>query len=95
MKTNSVGVQAFLARCAQFIDNRQHSVDDLMRFLERGDLPLADDGSIIAYKMLRRKNGSEDIFVDCHSGNIPQRVGSVSYTHLDVYKRQLLAVALL
>ena len=76
VKTNSVGVQAFLARCAQFIDNRQHSVDDLMRFLERGDLPLADDGSIIAYKMLRRKNGSEDIFVDCHSGNIPQRVGS-------------------
>jgi hypothetical protein len=76
VKTNSVGVQAFLARCAQFIDKRQHSVDDLMRFLERGDLPFADDGSIIAYKMLRRKYGKEDVFVDCHSGKIEQRVGS-------------------
>lgn len=76
VKTNSVGVQAFLARCAQFIDKRQHSVDDLMRFLERGDLPFADDGSIIAYKMLRRKHGKEDVFVDCYSGKIEQRVGS-------------------
>ena len=76
VKTNSVGVQAFLARCAQFIDKRQHSVDDLMRFLERGDLPFADDGSIIAYKMLRRKAGTDDTFVDCHSGKIPQKVGS-------------------
>ena len=76
VKTNSVGVQAFLARCAQFIDKRQHTVDDLMRFLERGDLPFADDGSIIAYKMLRRKHGKEDVFVDCHSGKIEQRVGS-------------------
>lgn len=76
VKTNSVGVQAFLARCAQFIDKRQHSVDDLMRFLERGDLPFADDGSIIAYKMLRRKHGKEDVFVDCHSGKIEQRIGS-------------------
>ena len=76
VKTNSVGVQAFLARCAQFIDKRQHSVDDLMRFLERGDLPLADDGSIIAYKMLNYASGSKDVFVDCHSGKIRQRVGS-------------------
>lgn len=76
VKTNSVGVQAFLARCAQFIDKRQHSVDDLMRFLERGDLPLADDGSIIAYKMLHRKHGSDSVFVDCHSGKIEQQVGS-------------------
>lgn len=76
VKTNSVGVQAFLARCAQFIDKRQHSVDDLMRFLERGDLPLADDGSIIAYKMLNYASGSKDVFVDCHSGKIRQWVGS-------------------
>ena len=78
VKTNSVGVQAFLARCAQFIDKRQHSVDDLMRFLEKGDLPLADDGSIIAYKMLNtfRGDASGETFVDCHSGKIQQRVGS-------------------
>lgn len=79
VRTNSAeAVQAFLSRCAKFIDKRQHSVDDLMRFLEQGDLPLAEDGSIIAYKMLKYgphpKGG--DLFVDCHSGNITQRVGS-------------------
>lgn len=76
VRTNSAeAVQAFLSRCAQFIDKRQHSVDDLMRFLERGDLPLAEDGSIIAYKMLRN-SGDEGVFVDCHSQKIRQRVGS-------------------
>ncbi len=79
VKTNSaVAVQAFLTRCAEFIHNRGHSVDDLMRFLERGDLPLAEDGSIIAYKMLKYSNNgtNKNIFVDCHSKNIHQRVGS-------------------
>ena len=79
VRTNSAeAVQNFLTRCAQFIDKRQHSVDDLMRFLERGDLPLAEDGSIIAYKMLKygkHPKGGE-YFVDCHSGGITQRVGS-------------------
>ena len=77
VKTNSAGaVQAFLNRCATFIDKRGHSVDDLMRFLEKGDLPLAEDGSIIAYKMLRNASGLPGVFVDCHSGKIEQRVGS-------------------
>ena len=79
VRTNSAeAVQNFLTRCAQFIDKRQHSVDDLMRFLERGDLPLAEDGSIIAYKMLkyRRHPKGGEYFVDCHSSKIDQRVGS-------------------
>lgn len=79
VRTNSAeAVQNFLTRCAQFIDKRQHSVDDLMRFLERGDLPLAEDGSIIAYKMLKYGPHPKDgeYFVDCHSGNVSQRVGS-------------------
>lgn len=79
VRTNSAeAVQNFLTRCAQFIDKRQHSVDDLMRFLERGDLPLAEDGSIIAYKILKYGKHPEggEYFVDCHSGKITQRVGS-------------------
>ena len=76
VRSNSAeAVQNFLTRCAQFIDKRQHSVDDLMRFLELGDLPLADDGSIIAYKMLSN-SGDEGVFVDCHTRKIRQRVGS-------------------
>ena len=77
VRTNSAqSVQNFLTRCASFIDKRQHSVDDLMRFLEKGDLPLAEDGSIIAYKMLNWMDKSKGIMKDCHSGKIPQKIGS-------------------
>lgn len=77
VRTNSAqSVQNFLTRCAAFIDKRQHSVDDLMRFLEKGDLPLAEDGSIIAYKMLNWMDKSKGIMKDCHSGKIPQKIGS-------------------
>ena len=76
VRTNSVeAVQAFLSRCAGFIDKRQYSVDDLMRFLEKGDLPLAEDGSIIAYKMLH-KSDDKRVLVDCHTQKIRQQVGS-------------------
>lgn len=74
VKTNSTeAVHAFLVRAAAISKERMHSVVDLMRFLDRSDLPLAEDGSIIAYKILRRKG---DRYVDCHSGMVLQRVGS-------------------
>lgn len=77
VSTNSAqSVQNFLTRCAAFIDKRQHSVDDLMRFLEKGDLPLAEDGSIIAYKMLNWHDQAKGIMKDCHTGKIQQKVGS-------------------
>lgn len=68
-------VQNFLNRCAAFIDKRGHSVEDLMRFLEKGDLPLTEDGSIIAYKMLNWSDKAKGIMQDCHTGNIKQEVG--------------------
>ena len=76
-KTNSIqSVQNFLVRAAAIVSKRVHSVVDLMRFLEKGDLPLAEDGSIIAYKVLKRKAGEPGFYVDCHTGNVKQRVGS-------------------
>ena len=73
------GVEAFLKRLAGVIDDRSHSVEDLLKFLERADLPIADDGSIIIYKVLDRKG---DHYVDCHSKNVPQKVGS--YVCMDI-----------
>jgi hypothetical protein len=70
------GIEALLSRMAKIIGKRRHSVEDLLHFLKRGDLPVADDGSIIIYKILKRKVGEKDTFVDCHSGNVPQKVGS-------------------
>lgn len=68
------GMEKFFARLASVIDSRGHSVEDVLRFMERGDLPVADDGTIIAYKLLNKR---DEGFVDVHSGNVKQRVGSI------------------
>jgi hypothetical protein len=69
------GFQNFMTRISAVIKERRHSVEDLIRFLEKADLPLANDGSVIAYKILRSQgNGT---FVDYHSGKVKQRVGSL------------------
>lgn len=73
---STIGVENFLKRLTTVIDKRGHSVDDLLRFMEKGDLPIADDGCIIAYKRLKTKGSDSTIYVDCHSGNVKQRVGS-------------------
>lgn len=67
------GMEAFFARIAAVIDHRSHSVQDLLRFLDKGDLPIADDGSIIAYKLLYSRG---DVYVDPHTRSVTQRVGS-------------------
>lgn len=74
-KNNSTAaVEAFMKRLADM--ERTHSVEDLLKFMERGDLPIADDGSIIIYKILKTKGDDSSTFYDCHSGNVPQKVGS-------------------
>ena len=75
------GFNAFMTRVSACADKRRHSVEDLIKFLERGDLPIADDGSIIIYKALNRTNaglyqGGTPVYVDIHSGKITQKVGS-------------------
>lgn len=67
------GVRNFLRRVASV--PRAHSVEDLLTFMERGELPLADDGSVLVYKRLRTTL-DEGVFVDCHTGKVRQRVGS-------------------
>lgn len=64
-------VQTFLERLSKV--NRQHSIEDLMKFMRRNDMPIAEDGMIVAYKALNRK---DDVYVDIHSRRVTQRVGS-------------------
>lgn len=71
------GVERFLQRLAAVIEDRRHSIDDLLKFMERGDLPIADDGTILIYKVLRRRGSRTDgKFVDCHSGKVEQWTGA-------------------
>lgn len=75
---NTKGMEAFLARLGAAIGKRGHTVDDVLRFMERGDLPLADDGTIIAYKVLTTNGKGPEAteFYDCHTRKVKQRVGS-------------------
>ena len=74
---STIGVERFLQRLAAVIEDRRHSIDDLLKFMERGDLPIADDGSILIYKVLRRRGPkTEGKFVDCHSGKVEQWTGA-------------------
>lgn len=77
---NIKGMESFLARLGKVIHTRDHTVDDVLRFMKRGDLPLSDDGDIIAYKVLttdgRGKVLKPGEFVDCHSRQVVQKVGS-------------------
>lgn len=75
--TNSPkGVQAFMTRIAAVAKDRNHSIEDLMKFMHKGDLPIADDGSIVIYKVLRRSREHEGKYLDCHTGKVLQQVGS-------------------
>jgi hypothetical protein len=73
---NIVGLQRFMERIAAVVDARGHTVQELLRFMEKGDLPIADDGSIIAYKILKYDPEHKERFVDCHSKKVSQTVGS-------------------
>jgi len=70
------GMENFLRRMASVINDRKHSVEDLLKFMERGDLPVADDGSILIYKVLNKPNRAVAKYVDCHTRKVEQWVGA-------------------
>jgi hypothetical protein len=78
-QSNAVGFNKFMERIAKVAAQRSHSVDDLLKFMQRGDLPIADDGSIVIYKALMRDGDGQ--FVDRHSMRVKQKIGS--YVHMD------------
>lgn len=67
-------IREFVRKSA--LQTRKHSADELRTFIKRGDLPVADDGSIICYKILD-KTSEPGRWLDCHSKKIPQGLGSV------------------
>lgn len=77
---SKTGVKKFLDRLANINESREHTVQDILRFLEKADLPIADDGTIVAYKLLNYFKQDavthKTTYVDCYTGNIKQKVGS-------------------
>lgn len=70
---DAAGFQKFMERIATVIESRSHTIKELLNFMSKGDLPIADDGSIVAYKVLQ---STPDGFVDCHSKKVKQKLGS-------------------
>ena len=70
---SAIGVQRFFERVAS--TKRNHSVSDLLTFMQKGELPIADDGTVLVYKRLK-STSTPGVFVDCHSKKVTQRVGS-------------------
>lgn len=73
---STVGVENFLRRISTVIDKRGHSIGDLLKFMAHNDMPIADDGCLVAFKTLNRRGNHSDVYQDIHSGNVIQRVGS-------------------
>ena len=70
---NPEGFNKFMQRLATVVKARGHTAQELLEFLKSADLPIADDGCIVAYKRL---NSQGNYYVDSHSGKVKQRVGS-------------------
>ncbi|QDH84730.1 RIIB lysis inhibitor [Achromobacter phage vB_AxyP_19-32_Axy24] len=85
VKSNStIGVQRLMERIAAVAKKRHHSVEDLMKFMRLGDLPVNDNGDIVAFKALKNRSFGQRYderfkWADIHSGNVPQRLGSLVY----------------
>ena len=79
------GITNFLTRLGAMQEKRGHTVEELLQFLKRADLPIAEDGSIIIYKGLDEKDSSLESttgrFVDPHSKKVVQDEGD--YVHMD------------
>lgn len=73
---NTLGFRRFMAIFGEMAKTRKHSADELLTFMKGADLPIADDGSIIGYKVLRAKDN--DLF-DPHSETVRQNLGSLVF----------------
>jgi hypothetical protein len=63
------------------------TAQEVLKFMEKVDLPLADDGCIILYKFLDRHPSKPGYYVDHHTKKVEQRIGSRVYMQAADYQR--------
>lgn len=83
---NTTAIDNLINRLVKVAKERRHSAEDFVGFVQRSDLTVAEDGSILAYKMLNYNKTVDGVryFTDCHSGNVIQRVGSLVRMNTDL-----------
>jgi hypothetical protein len=75
---HSKGFKTFMGYVNDSLKRRRYSMDEFMKFLEGADLPIADDGCILGFKVLNTPD-SAGFMTDHHSGKVKQRLGSLVY----------------
>jgi hypothetical protein len=73
-----VGFNRFMGYVNESLRRRRYSIDELMVFLKGADLPIADDGTILGFKILNEQD-KDGTMTDHHSGRVKQRLGSLVY----------------
>ncbi|PZQ94676.1 MAG: hypothetical protein DI533_21735 [Cereibacter sphaeroides] len=79
---SALALENFIKRFSRVQTSRKHTADELLDFVKRNDLPIAQDGRIIAFKILRTDakvphDFGAGYWFDKHSGRVPQRPGSL------------------
>jgi hypothetical protein len=70
------GFKAFMKKFSEI--KRQHTAEDILRFMKGSGLFIAKDGSILAYKRLV-KTSEKNVFADPRTSKVRQRLGSLVY----------------
>ena len=68
---NNAALQALMNRISTI--DRQHSVEDLVRFIENSQMPVTADGRLVAFKRVQKRSDGNNY--DVHSGTILNNVG--------------------
>lgn len=68
---NSAALQALMNRISTI--DRQHSVEDLVRFIENAEMPVTADGRLVAFKRVNKHSDGNNY--DVYSGTILNNVG--------------------
>ncbi|QYW02256.1 RIIB lysis inhibitor [Stenotrophomonas phage Philippe] len=73
---STIGMENFMRRTAGL--KRQHSQEDLIQFIGKSDLQVADDGCILGWKNLN-SSGEENVYVDPFTRKVRQWIGSLVF----------------
>lgn len=71
---NKKGLKNFLKKLSKLHKKCKHSVEELLEFMEKAEMPICNDGYVLGYKKLARK---DNYFVDLHTRRIKQNLGSI------------------
>lgn len=75
-QSNVAGFQRFMERLATVAKERKHTAQELIAFMEKNDLPIANDGTIIGFKSLTQTQ-EPGVYVDNYTHTWKQMIGTL------------------